>query len=252
MMDPAGEPSDEAGTSSGAGDSGTTGLDDGSTGGDEHPGSTGELGSTGGEDESTGALATTGDDEGSSTGVQADGSSGETVLHVDELLPGDLVVTEVMWNPSCSLDACEWIEILNTTDAPVSLADLYVQDIDYDPGNQGRVTLDVVVAPGEVAVIVRGVSFWPYDFEPDAVYGPNPGLNNGSPDRVVLRSETAIIDETPTFSIDHPEGVAWSLSTSYLDAVANDDSAHWCDATEPLPTVSTTELGTPGVLDSPC
>ena len=37
-----------------------------------------------------------------------------------------------------------------------------------------------------------------------------------------------------------------------LDAVANDDSAHWCDATEPLPTVSTTELGTPGVLDSPC
>lgn len=254
VMSPAGiESSTDDGASTGGMVSGGTGLegtstgvDDGSSGGPADDGaSTGFEGSTGGD-------SSDGGETDGSTGEQLDGTTGQAVLSVDELLPGDLVITEVMSNPNCSLDSCEWIELLNATELPVNLVDLYVQDIDHDAGNQGRVTLDVIVPPGEVAVIARGVEFWPYDFEPAAVYGPNPGLNNGSPDRVVVRSISEIIDETMSLSIEHPEGVAWSLSADHLDASSNDSADHWCDATAPLATVSSTEYGTPGALNPPC
>jgi hypothetical protein len=254
-------------------DSGDDGLPEASTT-DHAPGSTGgELPGTsdtgagtldedssttaGMADESTGASTGEGEDEdegsSSSTGVALDDSTGtEPALGVHELQPGDLVVTEVMWNPNCTGDACEWIEILNATASPVNLLDLYIQDIDQNPGNQGRLTTDVIVEPGDVAVVTRGVSFWPYDFVPDAVYGPNPGLNNDAPDSVVLRNDAEILDETAAFWSDEDEGVAWSLSAELLDATHNDDSVSWCGATAVLPTVSTTEYGSPGALNGSC
>jgi len=242
--------------------SGSTGALPGTTAPGESEGddaSTGPAGSSDGvaADESTGGTdgSSTGHgEEGeSSTGAMHDESSGGVpVLGVDELQPGDLVVTEVMWNPHCGGDSCEWIEILNTTDSPVNLLDLYVQDIDASAANQGRVTIDLVVEAGGVAVITRGVSFWPYDFEPGAIYGPNPGLNNDEPEAVVLRNEAGILDETASFFLDLDEGVAWSLSGELMDAVSNDTAASWCGATAVLTTVSTTEHGSPGVLNESC
>ena len=174
------------------------------------------------------------------------------MLGVEELQPGDLVVTEIMWNPHCGGDSCEWIEILNTTDSPVNLLDLYIQDIDVSAAIQGRVTVDLVVEPGAVAVITRGVSFWPYDFEPGAVYGPNPGLNNDQPDAVVIRNATAVLDETASFLFDVEEGIAWSLSGDLMDAVSNDTQGSWCAATTVLPTVADDEFGSPGALNESC
>lgn len=241
--------------------SGSTGALPGTTGADEgEDASTGAAGSSGvAVDESTGGTdggsSSTGHDEegSSSTGAMDESSSGGVpVLGVDELEPGDLVVTEVMWNPHCGGDSCEWIEILNATDSPVNLLDLYVQDIDMSVANQGRVTVDLVVEPGGLAVITRGVSFWPYDFEPGAVYGPNPGLNNDQPEAVVLHNAAGVLDETASFLLDVEEGVAWSLSGSLMDAVSNDSDVSWCGATAVLPTVSGNELGSPGVLNESC
>lgn len=235
---------------------GSTGILPGTTAAETGDG-TGQVGSTGGvmADESTGGSGSTGNSEEgeSSTGAMQDESTGAVpALGVDELAPGDLVVTEVMWNPSCSGDSCEWIEILNATDSPVNLLDLYVQDSDRSVANQGRVTTDVVVEPGELAVITRGVSFWPYDFSPAAIYGPNPGLNNGEPERVVLLNSIEVLDETAYFFLDVEEGVAWSLSGDLLNATSNDDAVSWCGATAVLPTVATTEHGSPGVLNESC
>jgi Lamin Tail Domain len=244
----AGSTSSMAAESTGNGPGGTTGSEpvDGST--SAIGGTTGEPGSEGSSSGST----SEGDESSSSTGVAQDETTGEVVLGVNDLVPGDLVITEVMWNPSCSADTCEWIEILNATTSPVNLLDLYVQDIDLDAVNQGRVTVDLVVGPGELAVIARGVSFWPYDFVPGAIYGPNPGLNNGTPDAVVLRNDSGVLDETASFWLDQEEGVAWSLSGDLLDVVSNDSAVSWCDATALLPTVSTTELGSPGGLNEGC
>ncbi len=226
--------------SSGSLDSGTS---DGSTDGSADSESSDGPGTT----------AADGESSGSSGDELDDSTTGEAAMGVDELVPGDLVVTEVMWNPSCKQDICEWFEILNTTDELVNLVDLYVQDNQQNAGNQGRITSDVLVGPGEVAVVVRSINFWPYDFDPDAVYGPNPGLNNGSPDRVVLRNEIEVLDETGIFPLDGgEEGVAWSLSGNAQDSVSNDSSAFWCPALVELPTVSTLEYGSPGQHNADC
>ncbi|MEM9456134.1 MAG: lamin tail domain-containing protein [Myxococcota bacterium] len=206
---------------------------------------------TGSVDDSTGSTDGPGQESSTTSTVFEDTSTGEAALSIEELGPGDLVVTEVMTNPYCSQDDCEWIEILNATDMPVNLIDLYIQDTDYNAGNQGRVTRDLVVGPGDVAVIARGVSYWNYDFDPDAIYGPNPGLNNGSPDRVVLLNSTEILDETALL-YDGEQGVAWSLSGNYLDAVSNDSGNYWCGAVDLLPATPTDEWGSPGVINPPC
>ena len=230
--------------------SGSTGIEpgDGSSEGGFEGTSTGAV-----EDDGTDSTGDGDDESTGSTGVMDESSTGEEeALSVDDLLPGDLVVTEVMYNPSCTGDACEWIEILNTTGSTVNLVDLYIQDNDYNAGNQGRITTDVILEPGELAVIARGVSSWPYMFEPDAIYGPNPGLNNGSPDRVVLRNSTEILDETCTFFLDGEQGVAWSLTATHLDSVSNDTSNFWCPAVAELPAAMYTEFGSPGVMNPSC
>lgn len=244
------------GVGDGDGDTGLVPLGDESTGVEPGEASRDGDGESGG---STGASFddSTGDDDAGessgSTGEVLDSTTGhDVVLSVHDLVPGDLVVTEVMWNPHCLGDDCEWIEILNTTESTVNLLDLYVQDGDYNAGNQGRVTLDLLVESGQVVVLARSTGMWPYLFTADAVYGPNPGLNNGSPDRVVLRNAAEILDETSSFSLEGEEGVAWSLSATHFDAASNDDSAHWCDATTELEAGFYTEYGTPGVLNPAC
>ena len=134
----------------------------------------------------------------------------------------------------------------------MNLLDLFIQDGDFNPGNQGRITDDVVVAPGDVALITRGLNFWPYAFGADSVYGPQPGFNNGRPERAVLLNSIEVLDETGFFDFGAAEGVAWSLSFDNLDAVSNDNPAMWCDAVDELPTFTTTEYGSPGELNPPC
>lgn len=206
--------------------------------------------STAASSESTGVAegsSTTGVDGSTDTsGGDASSSSGDAEpLTVDQLAPGDLVITEVMWNPYCTGDACEWVELWNATDQVVNLLDLYVQDIDESVGNQGRITDDVFVEPGAYAVIVRGLGDWPYFFDATAVYGPNPGLNNSEPDTVLIRSEAMVLDEIPTLPFDQPQGTAWSLSGSTLGADDNDNAFNWCLADTVLDTTVTDEYGTP-------
>ncbi|MEM7157738.1 MAG: lamin tail domain-containing protein [Myxococcota bacterium] len=195
----------------------------------------------------------TGEEDSGSTSDMVDDSTGEeVVLSVDELLEGDLVISEVMWNPTCAQDTCEWLEVYNATAHTVNLLDLFVQDNNFNPGNQGRITTDLLVESGDVVVITRGVDFWPYDFGADGIYGPQPGFTNSSPERAVLVNAGGIIDQTWFFDIDQEEGIAWSLSGVSLDAVSNDDPDSWCLATDELPTFTDTEYGTPGQLNPPC
>ncbi|MBC8071278.1 MAG: lamin tail domain-containing protein [Deltaproteobacteria bacterium] len=189
-------------------------------------------------------------DGGSSVGDES--STGEPVLGVDELLPGDLVITEVMWNPNCSGDSCEWVEILNATTSTVNLLDLYVRDDEKSIANQGRLTDDILVAPGGLVVITRGVGDWPYSFDAAGVYGPNPGLNNGEPDFVSIHNDAEMLDDVPWLPFDEDEGIAWSLSGDTLDAVSNDNSLNWCLATDVLMADAATEFGTPLVTNPSC
>lgn len=205
--------------------------------------------SSGGADDSS---TTAPDATTSSSGGESSSSGEPEPLTVDQLAPGDLVITEVMWNPYCTGDACEWIELWNATGQVVNLLDLYVQDIDESVGNQGRITDDVFVGPGEYAVIARGIGDWPYFFDATAAYGPNPGLNNSDPDTVLVRSEAMVLDEIPSLPFGAPQGTAWSLSGSTLGADDNDNAFNWCSASTVLDTTATDEYGTPLEANPDC
>lgn len=227
-------------TSISAGSTGETG--DGSTG-DPTSVSTGDSGET-----TTGAQSSTGFVEGSTgqeetTDASSGDSTGETALTVDDLDPGDLIITEVMWNPTCSFDNCEWIEIYNTTDHGIDLFGLRIDD--NSPGQVGVVGVHVVLSAQSFGFLAFSSDAWPYDEFPDAFYG-SMRLNNGEFERVVLLNETTTLDETPLFFVpDIGEGVSSALSNDAFDHVSNDDESSWCTSTTELLAGGSIELGTP-------
>jgi len=152
-------------------------------------------------------------------------------LGVDDLQPGDLVITEIMYNPTAEQDDSEWIEVFNNTPMPIELYSLAIQDSLQDPNHQGTIATSAIVEPGGFAVLgYKGVDTWPYADPPDAFYGNYPPLNNGIlGDTVYLKNSTLTIDvAAPYVGSLGDQGLSWKLDPQMFDAVANDDPAHWC------------------------
>ena len=170
------------------------------------------------------------------------------MLGVDDLGPGDLIVTEVMVNPTCVQDTCEWIELFNATAFTVDLQGLLVQNEAQDPGNQGSVDISISMLPGTFTWMRRSPSGWPYQALPAATYGPDPLLQNAG-DRVRILNSAGLIDETPD-SGGQAAGFAWQLDPDALDGSLNDDPARWCAATSFIR--ATTNRGTPGTENVQC
>jgi len=162
---------------------------------------------------------------------------------VDDLLPGDLIVTEVMANPTCPLDTCEWIEIFNNTDVDVNLQGLRIQD---DATNEGIVDDIAVVAPFAYAVIAANdVGEWPYALAADGYFGNLPSLTNTG-NTVVLLNAFDVLDEMAPWG-NAPSGRSWSLDPFALDPADNDVAGNWCFSDDPLVDANVAgEHGTPG------
>lgn len=162
---------------------------------------------------------------------------------VDDLLPGDLIVTEVMANPTCPLDTCEWIEIFNNTDVDVNLQGLRIQD---DATNEGIVDDIAVVGPFSYAVIAANdVGEWPYALAADGYFGALPSLTNTG-NTVVLLNDFDVLDEMAPWS-NAPSGRSWSLDPFALDPADNDVAGNWCYSDDPLVDANVAgEHGTPG------
>lgn len=162
---------------------------------------------------------------------------------VDDLLPGDLVVTEVMVNPTCANDNCEWIEIYNNTDVDLDLQGLIIHD---DAGNEGTLDASVMVPSfGYTVVASHDMVTWPYAFAAGGYFGTQPALGNGG-DQVVLLNASGVIDETAPWGAGAQSGRAWRLDPLVLDAVGNDNAASWCYSNTPLVDANVmNEFGTP-------
>lgn len=154
---------------------------------------------------------------------------------IDNLVPGDLVVTEVMFDPTCAGDECEWIEVYNASGIDVNLFGLRIQDSALSVMNQGQVAENVLVPAGAVVVLAHGdAASWPYAVPPAAYYGGAPGLNNGAGgDLVAILNATEVLDQTATYPVFgvSDDGISWKLDPTMADAVANDDPLNWCFST---------------------
>jgi hypothetical protein len=166
---------------------------------------------------------------------------------VDDLLPGELVVTEVMINPTCAQDSCEWIEVYNATDVEIDLQGLRIQD---DGMNEGTVTSSLVVPANDYVVIAsHDLAGWPYAFTADAFFGNQPALGNAG-DTVFLLNATDTLDATAAWGGGAVSGRAWRLDPTLIDAASNDLLGSWCYSNTPLVDGNVMgEFGTPGAAN---
>ena len=250
---------DESGSTSGAGTTGGPGITAGSISATSTTTLSTTQPTTADTDDSDSTSTT---DDSTSSGPEpetddaADESSSsstgsENILTVDDLFPGDLVVTEMMGNPNCNADNCEWFEVLNTTELPINLLGLGIGDRDdIEGGAPGAfVTDEAILQPGALGIFAR-VTLWPYEGvdEPLVCYS-KVALSNDSFDTIGLfGSGNILLDEAASFLGDNEhDGRSRKLRADFWNHVDNDDSDHWCWSDTPLPSTSLADdWGTPG------
>lgn len=203
-----------------------------------------------------------GDSDGASE-TDESGSGGDTdesdesdeggLLGIEDSLPGDLVITEVMYSGSPCEGSCQWIEIYNTRSSTIDLTGLIVQDEDLGSPDQGVLSTSIVIDPGAYVWLGRANEWWNFgDIWPDQFYGPEPWFDeDDSGDRVVIRSLSTVIDQTAVYSPFTEEGgginVSWQLFGP-PSALANDDPTNWCSSSAEF----YGGLGTPGEANTGC
>jgi hypothetical protein len=177
---------------------------------------------------------------------------GNTVLGVNDLGVGDLVITEIMQNPiTISDNNGEYFELVNLSGSTVDLVGLVVSD---DGSDSFTVNSSLVIPNGGYAVFVL-------NGDPalnGGIAGPNVydyasfSLGNAD-DEVVISNATIDIDAVrydggPAFP--DPNGASMNLDPSYTNELLNDVAINWCAA--PGVNYAPTELGTPGAPNVPC
>ena len=174
--------------------------------------------------------------------------SANPTLDINDLLPGDLVVTEIMYDPNvCNDNNCEWIEIYNASGASVDLNGLRIQDA---IAATGTVSVSLIVEPDGYVWLGRGpMANWGYTNPAQAYYGPDPAFNNDD-DMVVILNDTEILDQTHTY-VDGgmPAGRSFQLDSASIDASANDTPANWCVS---MVDFGDGDLGSPGAANEAC
>jgi hypothetical protein len=179
--------------------------------------------------------------DGDCDGVDA---TGDTMLDIDDLVLGDLVISEVMFWPAYASEEAAWFEVYNASGEQVYLDGLTLSN-DYTSAT----VWDALLVAADDYVVFGGIE--------------DPALNGGVPvDHEVsdffygevlmslaVASDTVVVDDV-SFSHEVIEvwGASVSLDPDQLNGLANDDMANWCES---YTAYGWGDLGTPGA-DNAC
>jgi hypothetical protein len=85
--------------------------------------------------------------------------NGNGLLDTYEQFAGKMVITEIQFNPATGAEEMEYVEIYNTTNAPIDISGYYTRDIEPggDPATD-RVPAGTVIPAGGIAVLTRSVT----------------------------------------------------------------------------------------------
>lgn len=171
-----------------------------------------------------------------------------TVTRDFGVVSGDLVVTEIMADPTGSETVREWFEVYNRTNRTLDLSGFTFADNGSD---DFTITGALSIGPGAYLVFGRNADTAQNGgVNVDYVYS---GFNlaNSTDEIVILAGALEVdrleYDDGVTFP-DTP-GKSMSLDPGELDATANDQGSAWCLATSTLPGG---DFGTPGAANDPC
>lgn len=165
--------------------------------------------------------------------------------------PGDIVITEIMQNPSAVSDSNgEYFEVYNTTGSDIDLNGWQIEDNDFD---FHTIASSVIVPAGGYAVLGRnGNTATNGGLAVDYVYGSDISLANGADEAVLVASNGTEIDRVEYdggTNFPDPNGASMNLNPMALDFMSNDDGSNWCTSTS---SYGDGDLGTPGAANDMC
>ena len=188
---------------------------------------------------------------GSDAGLDAKADTMTSVDASDASFPrlsaGDLLITEVMYNPSGPEPTAEWIEVHNPGVVSRSLLGLTLFD---SAGRTHTITSNIMVAPGAYAVLARkttdtGVPVAKIVYEYGLGVPPGSGiqLTNSNSGLVSIRDGATVVSEAKYGAF----GVGGEGATAQLKVptyAGSQVAQNWCTSAKPW--VAGADKGTPG------
>ncbi|MEE2788409.1 MAG: lamin tail domain-containing protein [Myxococcota bacterium] len=173
---------------------------------------------------------------------------------------GDIIFTEIMYNPNGADRGNEWFELHNTTNRQLTLEDCMLSDetamvptgeLVLEPADAGRGSF-LIFANSFNAPILGNVNV-------DGVFDFT--LNNNG-DRLTLACGGVVIDEVDydinfnqsreSSSFPRTDGFSIALDPMRMTADENDAGANWCVSRAPFIEQPSVQFGTPGAMNSVC
>ncbi len=166
---------------------------------------------------------------------------------------GDLVITEIMNNPSVVSDSDgEYFEVYNPTGSAIDLLGFVIKDTTANNPNVHTINQSVMVPAGGYAVLgINDDNATNGGVNVDYQYGDFFLGNSG--DEVVLECDGVVIDQVIYNNMNNfpdPNGASINLNPDNLDATDNDDGNNWCESTSEI--TMNGDLGTPGAANDAC
>ncbi len=162
---------------------------------------------------------------------------------------GDLVITEIMGNPSGADESNEWWEVFNNRSDAVSLrgVELVSSREDSSSPKLHQIEADLMIEPGQY-LVVGGVLDEAKPSHVDYGFGNDLGDLRNTAGRVALVCGERTIDEA--IYADAADGASRIFDGGQApDSVTNDDLGQWCDSTVAF---GTGDLGSPGAANESC
>ncbi len=177
---------------------------------------------------------------------------------------GDLIITEIMYDPFGADTGSEWFEVHNPTEKTLYIGGLSISDESSSSGNLTQLNIPEGVQIEAGAYVVFAQSFNALEGESsinivDVSQWGSFSLNNTS-DQLVLKYQDLVVDSVnyrEDGAISFPVASGYSLSLEPdQDASMNDLGDRWCLGLSPYesndPHYSPKGYGTPGAANPPC
>ena len=169
-------------------------------------------------------------------------------------LQGEIVISEVMYNPSGAEPLAEWIELHNTTATTLSLSGLVLKD-GASPSNSHTIRAGLVIAPGAYIVLVSSATeamagkvpagAIAYDYNTGVLAADRLTLGNSSAGSIVLLDGVTEIARAKYGALGIGNAAAGqSIQLKTLTYAAAGIAASWCKSSNVW--IATSDKGTPG------
>lgn len=164
---------------------------------------------------------------------------------------GEIVISEVMFNPSTPEPLSEWFEIYNTTTETLSLSGLTIKD----KSRSKVVAAGVTIEPGSYGVLVRDEkTATSYGLSgPAIIYDYGEGALSGDSKAISLTNDSTgdltVLDGTTEIARAHYGALGFgstsgaSIQLKVLTYVDAGNKVNWCKSTKAW---ATGDFGTPG------